>query len=74
MGDSTVLNQSVTEGSATSATLSNLLKGTRYRVSIRAENSGGESEQSNDIEARTGVDGELRVSRFSWCDSNVIFN
>ena len=66
MNDSTVLTQSVTDGSTMSATLSNLLKGTMYRVSIRAENSGGESGQSNDIEARTGVDGELRVFRLSW--------
>ena len=58
MGDSTVNNVTVMDGTATSQLLSGLLKGTTYNVTVIATNSAGESPASDPMQKRTTVDRE----------------
>ena len=61
LGDNNVQNKTVEDGTATSTSITGLMKGTEYQVRVVFSNEVGPSISSNTIQNRTNIDRELLI-------------
>ena len=66
LGDDNVQNKTVENGTATSTSITGLMKGTVYRVRVVSSNEVGPSNHSDTIEKRTNIDRELLIVHMTF--------